>query len=261
MRWLVALFLSLTAATAAPASEIVGALSQNRLALTANFAGSEILIFGAIRQELHDLTEGGDQTPYEIAITVEGPREPVAVWRRERVLGIWMNTERVTLGAVPSFYAVATTAPLETILSPEADAEFRISPALAIRPDQAQADPGAVDEVQEFTDALLRIRAREAQYQTLDRFVWVERDILFRSRVSLPANLTEGAYTTRMYLLRDGQVVHQFRTAIFVRKDGLEQLIYQTAQDYPLLYGFLALIVALVAGWGAQAVFSLRRNG
>lgn len=259
MRRVWAFVLCLLAAPA-PASEIVGALSHNQLALTANFSGSEILIFGAIQRDLADLSEGPEGAPYDIAITVEGPREPVAIWRRERVLGIWMNTEQVTLAAVPSFYAVATTEPLADILSPEADAEFRISPALAIRPDQAVADPAVLEQSHEFTDALLRIRAREAQYQALDRFVWVESDILFRARVSLPANLTEGAYTTRMYLLRDGQVVHQFRTAIFVRKDGLEQWIYQTAQNYPLLYGFLALLVALLAGWGAQAFFSLRRN-
>ena len=257
MRALLAALVLLAATVAAQGSEIVGALSQNRVSLTANFSGSQILVFGAIRNSAPDFASGDDLENFDIAIAIEGPREPVAIWRRERVLGIWMNVENVVLPAAPSFYAVATTAPLAQILAPEADAEHRISAPQAIRPDHAL---GEVDEITPFAEALLRIRARESQYLTLERWVHVDGGVLFRANVALPANLTEGAYTTRMYLLRDGQVVHQFRTAIFVRKDGLEEAMHRLSREQPFLYGLLALVIALVAGWGAQAVFSAIRQ-
>ena len=56
-------------------------------------------------------------------------------------------------------------------------------------------------------------------------------------------------------------MVSQFRTAIFVRKDGLERWIYQLAYDHPFLYGLLALAIALIAGWGASALFRFVRSG
>ncbi len=235
-------------------SEIIGALSQNRVSLTANFSGSEILIFGAIR---HATALGEGEPDYDIIITIEGPRHPVSIWRKARTLGIWTNVESVSMGSVPSFHAVATTAPLERILTAEEIAEHRISTVHAIRPEQATGDVADIDS---FTEALIRLRAREGAYQALDRWIFLDRNVLFRTTVALPANLTEGGYTTRMYLVRDGEVVHQYRTAIFVRKEGLERWLHQLAYDRPLVYGLLALIIALVAGWGASAAFRFVRS-
>lgn len=255
-RVLAILFLVLAALPAADrvrAGEIVGALSQNRVSLTANFSGSEILIFGAIR---HD-GSAEDAEPFDVIIVIEGPRQPVNIWRKDRRMGIWVNVESVNMASVPSFYAVATTAPLSEILSPEEDARYRISAGQAIRASQAVGD---VADTALFTSALLRIRERAAQYLRLERWVYLDRDILFRANVRLPANLTEGAYTTRMYLVRDGEVANQFRTAIFVRKEGIERWLHQLAYDQPLLYGLLALALALVAGWGASAAFRYIRH-
>ena len=254
-----ALILLVFAALPAGANEIIGALSQSRVALTANFSGSEILIFGAIRRDPSEaLAEDAEEVPpFDVVVVIEGPREPVAIWRKDRRVGIWVNVDSVTLASVPSFYAVATTAPLDEIIAPETDIEHRISSQQAIRSEQAIGD---VPDQAVFSEALRRIRERSDQYLNLDRFVHLERDILFRANVQLPANLTEGAYTTRMYLLRDGAVVHQFRTAIFVRKAGLERWLHQLAYDQPLLYGLMALAIALIAGWGASALFRFVRQ-
>lgn len=251
-RLLVVLFVILSVLPAR-AGEIVGALSHNRVTLTANFSGSEILIFGAIR---HD-GSAEDAAPFDVIIVIEGPRQPVAIWRKDRRMGIWVNVEAVNMASVPSFYAVATTAPLPQILSAQEDAQYRISAPQAIRASQAVGDVADRDL---FTAALLRIRERAEQYLALDRWVYLDRDILFRANVRLPANLTEGAYTTRMYLVRDGAVVNQFRTAIFVRKEGIERWLHQLAYDQPLAYGLLALALALVAGWGASAGFRYLRH-
>lgn len=255
----VALLMLLLSALPAGANEIVGALSQNRVSLTANFSGSEILIFGAIRRDPHEiLVEDPDlASAFDIVVVIEGPREPVVIWRKDRRAGIWVNVDALTLPSVPSFYAVATTAPLDQIISPETDAEYRISVRQAIRAEQSI---GEVGDRAMYSEALLRIRERAAQYLSLDRFVHLDRAVLFRANVRLPANLTEGAYTTRMYLVRDGAVVSQYRTAIFVRKDGLERWLNQLAYDQPLLYGLLALVIAVAAGWGASVLFRVIRN-
>jgi uncharacterized protein (TIGR02186 family) len=252
MRALGLVLLLLIASLPARAGEIIGALSQNRVDLTATFSGSEILIFGAVRHAPEDMIDGQPR-PFDVVITVEGPRQTVYVFRKDRVAGIWMNTDQVRMESVPSFYAVATTGPLETILSPETDAEYRISTHATIG--------GATEGVQPlFAEALTRIRERGGSYLALNRYVHMDREVLFRTVVRLPANLTEGAYTTRMYLVRDGAVISQYRTAIFVRKDGLERWLHQMAYDQPLLYGVMALLMALAAGWGASALVAAIRD-
>lgn len=236
----------------ARASEIVGGLSQNRVDLTATFSGSEILIFGAIRHSAEHLADP-DSPPLDVIITVEGPRQTVFVFRKDRVAGIWMNTDQVRMESVPSFYAVATTRPLSSILTPETDTQFRIS--------TRQTIGGATEGAQPlFAEALIRIRERGGAYLALNRYVHMDRAVLFRTVIRLPANLTEGAYTTRMYLVQGGEVVSQYRTAIFVRKDGLERWLHQMAYDQPFLYGVMALIMALAAGWGASALVAAIRD-
>lgn len=258
MRWLL-LILTLIALPAR-GGEIVGALSQNRVSLTSTFAGSEILIFGAIRHDAPrvpgDPRDSG-AAPFDVVIAVEGPRQPVQIWRKARRFGIWVNTDMALMAAVPSFYAVASTGPLHQILTPEEDARLRISPGLAIRPDQVI---GQMPDIATFPAALMRLRAQAGAIQQLDRWVQLDRDILFRTRVRLPANLTEGVYTTRMYLLREGRVIHDFRTAIFVRKDGLERWLSQMAFEQPWLYGLMALALALAAGWAASELARVFRR-
>ena len=236
------------------AAEIIGGLSQNRVSLTMNFAGSEILIFGAIRR---DAPRADAEPPFDIIITIEGPSQPVAIWRKDRRMGIWVNVESVQMASVPSFYAVATTGLLAQILDPAQDAQFRISPRYAIRAEQAAGD---VVDSEAFTQALLRLRAEAEQFQMLERWVYLDRETLFRVSARLPANLTEGAYTVRMYLVRSGGVVHQYRNAIFVRKEGLERWLHTLAYTRPLGYGILALVIALIAGWGASALFRFGRG-
>ncbi len=235
-------------------SEVVGALSQNRVALTANFSGTEILIFGAIR---HDRPRVEATPAFDLIVVVEGPRLPVTVWRKARIFGIWVNRDAALLPAAPSFYAVATTAPLDQILDPDEDARFRISPAFAMRSDQlvtAVADPAP------FVEAYLRLSARTEAFQTLERAVTIDRDILFRTRVRLPANLVEGAYMTRIFLVREGMVVDQFRTAVLVRKAGLERWLSELAYAQPWAYGLAAVALALFVGWLASfAPILLRR--
>lgn len=111
------------------------------------------------------------------------------------------------------------------------------------------------DTITAYVDALIRIREREGQYRMDEGSVDLQRQTLFRTEIALPANLTEGSYTTRIFLTRDGAVIDRFETVIDVRKVGLERWINGLAHDRPLIYGLLSLAIAIVAGWAASAFF------
>ena len=253
MRFLVVLALCLLAALPARAEEILAGLSQKQLSLTVNFEGSEVLVFGAVRREA-PLPEEGE---LHVIVTIEGPPTPAVIWRKARRLGIWVNVESMRIRAAPSFYAVASTGPLERILSLDSDLRHRISTRLAIfeaREDATVANPAA------FSDALVRIRQNENLYQQLESSVTLERDTLFSTTISLPKNLVEGSYATRVFLVRDGAVIDRFDTEIDVQKAVLERWLYNMAYEQPFLYGLLALGLALFFGWGASAAFRVLRT-
>jgi uncharacterized protein (TIGR02186 family) len=238
---------------AAQQEQIVAGMSQNRVSITADFDGSEILIYGAVKR---DAPAPEDLGPLEVIVTVEGPSTPVTVRRKGRVAGIWVNNALVNVDSAPSFYAVATTGPLNHILSDTDNLRYGITIERVIR---AVGITDEADRAGEFLLGLLRVRTNEGRYRVLQGKVELTEETLFRTDVILPANLTEGEYKVRLFLLRDKRVIASQERVIGVRKEGLERWIFNLAQEQPLLYGLLSLLLAAVAGWGASAAFRLIR--
>lgn len=235
----------LTLAPAA-AETVVAGLSRDTIRITANFEGSEILIFGAVARD----APAPEGPPLEVIVTVEGPSQPVSVRRKDRRFGIWVNTDAIEVDAAPSFYAVATTGPLNEVLTQTEDLRHQISIPRAIR-----AVGLEVDDQQNFISALIRIRENADLYQTLEGEVELRDETLFDTSVRLPANLVEGDYRTRIILTRAGVVLDVYEQDISVRKVGLERFIYNLAHERPLVYGIMSLAIAIAAGWLASAVF------
>lgn len=249
---MIRVLLLLLLATPVAAETIVAGLSQNRVSITANFDGSEILIYGAVRRD----EPPPDSAQMEVIITVEGPQAPLVIRRKERVAGIWINQSSVTIDAAPSFYAVATTGQLVDILSSTEDLRHSITIPHAIRAVGISAE---AEDAPDFVEALERIRENEDRYRLAIGSVQFVEETLFRADVILPANLTEGDYRVRIFLLRDGAVVDEQTRNIGVRKTGLERYLFNMAHDEPLAYGLVSLILAVMAGWGASAAFRLIR--
>ncbi len=231
---------------AAAQEVIVAGMSQNRVSITADFDGSEILIYGAVKR---DAPPPEDVGALEVIVTVEGPSTPVAVRRKDRVVGIF--------DSAPSFYAVATTGPLDHILSDVDNLRYGITIERMIR---AIGISDEADQAGEFVLALLRVRTNEGRYRVLEGKVELTEDTLFRTDVVLPANLTEGEYKVRLFLLRDKRVIASQERVIGVRKEGLERFVFNLAQEQPLIYGLVSLVLAALAGWGASAAFRLIRT-
>jgi uncharacterized protein (TIGR02186 family) len=254
MRLLALLPLLLLAALPLQAEEdIVLGLSQAEVSISTNFDGSEILIFGAVKRE----TAIPDGPPLQVVATISGPSRGVTVRRKERRFGIWVNTDAVLIDRAPSFYAVATSAPLYEALSRVEDLRHSITIPRAIR---SVGAPMNIQDSASFTDALIRIKTRVDQYQLLEEAIRIDEQTLFRAAIHLPAALTEGDYDTRIFLTRGGQVVAKYETIIDVRKVGLERVLFNMSRQQSFLYGLLSLFIAVLAGWGASAIFGLLRR-
>ncbi len=237
----------------AAAEEVVSGLSQNRVSITTNFDGSEILIFGAVKRE----TEIPYDPPLEVIVAVEGPAHDVTVRQKSRELGIWVNTSSFDISAVPTFYSVSTTALLADSLSPEEDKWHKISLREMI---YSRAGENLTEDQKGFVEALMRINTDNGNYGFELGGVHLEEETLFNTRVALPANLTEGGYAVRIFLTRSGEVVDVHDTFIVVQKIGLERWLYNLAHQNALIYGLLSLAIAIAAGWGASAFFRLIRD-
>lgn len=255
-RWIAAALLSLVPFGGVaqdappPPEEVVAGLSQNTISITANFEGTEILIFAAIKR---------DQPPppgkLGVIVTLAGPDQQLTVRRKSREFGIWVNTEGVDIDRAPSFYAVATSGPWNDVITDTEDLRWKVSIPRAIRSVGA-----TVADSPAFTEALIRIRTVNGLYQMLPDTVKVEEEALVSTAIELPANLIEGNYRARIFLTRGGKVVDVHVAEIGVHKAGLERWLYRLSQEAPFVYGILAIVIAISAGWLASAVFRYIRT-
>jgi uncharacterized protein (TIGR02186 family) len=228
------------AAGPARAQPLVFDLSSHLIAITTGFSGTELLLFGA--------TEGeGD-----VIVTLRGPDTTTVVRKKSRVAGIWINTERMAFTGVPAFYRVASSRPIDQVAPPALRARHQIgleNLRLAPPPDARPADS------QIFRAGLLRNQEARALYSSEPGRVTFLGPRLFRTRVVLPANVPPGAYTAEVLLVRNGQVLAAQTTPMFVSKIGLGAEVYEFAHRHAALYGILAILLAVLSGWGAGVAF------
>lgn len=246
--------LALTLALCLPAKAeetFVTGLSADEIALTADFTGSELFVFGAIRR---DAPIPADADPLDIVITIKGPPGPVTVRRKERRFGIWINTESVEVRDAPSFYALATTRPLEDILTATERLRFQIGMDQAVR--KVSGHP-TLEDTSSFTEAVVRLREKQELYEVLEGDVSLAQETLFQTRIAMPANIVEGVYKAEFFLIRDRAVISTTETGIVVEKAGIERWIFNLSRQSPLAYGVMSVLVALLAGWLAAAAFRL----
>ncbi len=250
-----ALLLVLLALPAGAAEErVIAALSQKAVGITATFTGSQIFVFGAVeRARLPDARDDA----LSVIVTISGPRRAKVVRKKERVFGVWINTESVEIDEAPSFYAVAASGPLYEVLSHTEDLRHRISIDRAMR---VVGEAGEAADPLKFQEAAIRLSRSAGVYSEADDGVEIIGRTLFQTSIGLPSNLVEGDYEARVFLLRDRQVLDRFATTLEVRKVGLERFLYTLAHEQSLLYGLLSVLVALLAGWGASEAARLLRR-
>lgn len=250
-----ALVFALAHPTAPSAQEtVVTGISTDNIALTANFTGSEIFVFGAVRREG---PAPPDLSPLDIIITIKGPERPVIVRRKDRRFGIWTNTDSIRIRQVPSYYAIASTRSMSDLLTETERLRFGIGMDQAVR--RIGSHP-TLSETGVFAEAVVRLREESGHYARMDGAVSLAEQTLFQARFQMPANLVEGEYAAEFFLVRDRAVISSGSTLIRVQKAGIERWIYNLSRQRPLEYGVLAVLVALVAGWLANTAFRLARR-
>lgn len=235
--------IGLTSAYQARSEPLIADLDRHLVAITTDFTGRDLLMFGSV-----DLADGD---PGDVVIVVYGPNEEVVVRRKDRVAGMWLNTESMNFAHVPAFYHVAATSGSDLDLSSSIRARHQIGVEnLRVRgPDDV--DP---DVVSVFRDALIRNKVRMGHYTDVVGVV-ERRGRLFRTTVSFPANVPVGTYTVETLLINDGRIVGAQTTPLFVSKVGVGAQVFRFAHTEPAAFGIAAILIAVFAGLGANWVF------
>jgi uncharacterized protein (TIGR02186 family) len=220
--------------------ELIVDLSQARVSITSAFQGESLLLFGMF------------DPPGEIVVVVQGPPARETVMRKERFLGLWLNTGRQSFDDVPAYYFIAASAPLQRLLARGVGGEIlsledRLS---SIRPVRWRS----TEELAKFRGGLVEVKRREDLYPAAFGQVTVQASRLFRAELPFPSRLPEGVYDVRAYLLREGQIVAAVSRPLPVGKVGFNARLAGWSREEGTFYGLGAIVMALALGWLGGAV-------
>jgi uncharacterized protein (TIGR02186 family) len=233
----------------AAAERLVASLTHHRVMITSNYTGGELVLFGSIERDAASPTR-----PYDIVATITGPRESLRTRRKQRVLGIWVNTAARTFIDPPYYLAVLASRPLDVITNAENQRRLRLGIANTPFPELIHNDIGEVSN-DPFRAALLRLMRDRGLYSEEPNAVTFLTPTLFRAAISLPAQVPVGSYNVDVKLFADGNLITHTDSAFEIVKVGFEQFVVNAARDHGLAYGVATAMMALVTGWIASVAF------
>ncbi len=239
----------------APVEKVEADVSTRSVEVTTGFTGHEILVFGAIDNSQQP--EGTEGYYYDVVVVVEGTPAPVVVRRKSDVAGVWINTSSVLLASVPSYYAIASTRPIDEIAGPQVlerhaigFAHINMTPAPGFRWNLTEYELAA------FKAAVIRLRQKERLFVVEAKAgVMFTGRSLFRSTIALPANVPVGPLVSRTYLFRNGEVLSAHIARVTLERKGIERLLHDFAFRYPFSYGIIAVMLAALAGIFGSMLF------
>jgi uncharacterized protein (TIGR02186 family) len=242
---------------AAAVERVEADVSTRTIAVTSGYSGAEIVVFGTVENSRQPSAESG---LYDVVVIVEGSPGPLTVRKKSRVAGLWVNTQSFSFASVPSYYALASTRPVEEFVDPAMLDELaigldRVRMVAAGKPDTRVTSEALLD----YKAAVVRLKSGQNLFLRNDYGVTFSGRSLFRSSIELPANVPVGPLTARIYLFRDGELLSRYQSRVVLAREGVERVLHEFAYGQPLIYGIFTVALSLSVGLLASALFNRRK--
>lgn len=229
---------------------LVPEISQHEVQVRQGFTGADLLLFGAI------LSPEGSRAAqdYDIVVVLEGPVQSIVLREKQKMAGMWINADSMEFRSAPSYFAVASSRPIEKIVDDKTAAIYELGLKWL------QLSPiGVIDpkEQRRFSAGLVDLMRRQGFYREDQGAVKISGQVLYQARMSLPSSVQIGTYTAETFAIRNGKVVASAITRVEVTKQGFERFVAVAAEERGLLYGLFAVFISVGMGWIAGRLFAL----
>jgi uncharacterized protein (TIGR02186 family) len=226
-------------------------ISARQVQIRYSFTGAQLLLFGAI------IYPGGrtPPRPANIVVVLRGPVQPILVREKQRILHIWMNADSNRFRSAPSFYAVASSQPISSLVDERTASIYE----MGLGNLQLSPGGGALPEKERrFEAGLLDLRRRQGLYSEDPKGVEITGGVLYRATITIPSDVPVGTYTAETFLVDRGKVIAAATKDIEINKSGFERYVALAARRHEFLYGLTAVVLSLGLGWAAAALFRRR---
>ena len=230
---------------------LVPDISARKVEIRYSFTGAQLLLFGAI------IYPGGraPNRPSDVVVVLRGPVQPILVREKQKIAGIWMNSDSNRFRSAPSYYSVASSRPITDLVDERTASIYE----MGLHNLQLSPGGGALPEKERrFEAGLLDLRRRHGLYAENSSGVEITGGVLYRATIAIPSQVPVGTYTAETFLVDRGKVIAAATRDIQIDKSGFERFVALAARRHEGLYGLAAVAMSLVMGWAAAAFFRRR---
>lgn len=220
----------------------------------------ETIEMGAFYDGARLRMEGKAPSGSKVMVVLRGVSKDEVFNKKDRVGPIWINVDKVHVTGPPSLFLRFSSEDVHTFLDRQTiDAyaldELSIRNRMHIRTEHGLRDPEALRLI---GDQYVDLKKKEGSYRRIaDRVHVVDignGESRYTLEIGWPKLATPGSYQVEVYACRDGRIVGQSGAALQLVEVGFPAFMAAAAREHPYGYGILAVIMAVIAGFGIDAL-------
>jgi uncharacterized protein (TIGR02186 family) len=216
-------------------------ISENNIKIETNFIGKEVIIFGILNDD------------QETIMTIKGPEKNALIQKKERILGFWFNTKKITYNQIPSIFFIASSNEIEDILPTSTIIKEELSFDYLLENKTSQRNFISDISLDTWKSNFVRIKKnknlfKEYEIENID-------NKLFQTRIFFPSKSIPGEYKVNVYQIKDNLIINNKEKVITLKKSGIGNQIYNFAHKNAAAYGLFAIIFAVLSGFLAATLF------
>ena len=216
-------------------------ISENNIKIETNFIGKEVIIFGILNDN------------QETIMTIKGPEKNALIQKKERILGFWFNTKKITYNQIPSIFFIASSNEIEDILPTSTIIKEELSFDYLLENKTSQRNFISDISLDTWENNFVRIKRNKNLFKKYE----IENidNKLFQTRIFFPAKSIPGEYKVNVYQIKDNLILNNKEKIITLKKSGIGNQIYNFAHKNAAAYGLFAIIFAVLSGFLAATLF------
>jgi len=216
-------------------------ISENNIKIETNFIGKEVIIFGILNDD------------QETIMTIKGPEKNALIQKKERILGFWFNTKKITYNQIPSIFFIASSNEIEDILPTSTIIKEELSFDYLLENKTSQRNFISDISLDTWKSNFVRIKKNKNLFKEYE----IEKidNKLFQTRIFFPAKSIPGEYKVNVYQIKDNLIINNKEKVITLKKSGIGNQIYNFAHKNAAAYGLFAIIFAVLSGFLAATLF------
>ncbi len=222
-------------------------------ALTAKVTPDDIAI-GITYHGAKITVSGQSKVGDELLIKITAPPADAHLRYLGKAAGmVWMKLGSMEFKKVPPVYLLSSSKPIEQLLAQDTQAGNRIGFAALKAGAEVVSSAGRIDVEQWFSE-FIKFKQSEHLYRVQEGNIQLNGGS-YQLETDWPYQAAPGDYDVEVLAVRNGQVVEQAKTTLKVEQVGFVAQISNLAFHNAAIYGIMAIIVAMLAGFGVAALF------